>query len=467
MAFEFELLCCTVFVGYTITVFLSFCKDEDEEVQVEEVDIDEIEEVEEEVEVDEEEVEEEEEKEKEKDIYMDMNEVEDLLKQFKYKDGTIVKKGDLIELAYSKYGFHPRQQSIMEKYEVFGVDDSYRTPRLILWSYGDKKDLTVSQVAELMPYDNNKMATGGEVLGRNIKFKDYSGETRNGVITESLDGGNFAVSSGFGSILVTPEMVISFDEKPQEVKKKLFGFFEEGGNIQNDIAVIYIDEYPYYLKKLGDSTHFNMSNSKEGVDLVIPSHIGQHSGTPYYNDIRSWLKGGESPDGKRYIDKLKDGGTIPDADKKSDGRFLNKISNRVDKIWDMIGAKSGGQIRTDKEMLGSYAEKALIEVEKLGLKKNSLTSKDFAFFTNRNDHLLNEFLVWNNFYYTKFAKKEKLNYLDLFKEYPLSYCDPSIIKVVTDDEKYIPHSKIDSITVIIDGKEVRIQGKDVLNGANR
>ena len=319
-------------------------------------------------------------------------------------------------------------------------------------------------INDILDYKESKMATGGEVLGRNIKFTDYSGETRNGIITESLDGGNFAVSSGFGSILVTPEMVISFDEKPQESKRKLFGFFEEGGNINTEIVTIYVNDYPYYLKKSGDTTHLYMSNSREGIDLVIPSHIGQYNGTPYYTDIRSWLKGGESPNGKKYTETFKDGGKV---ESKPDKKFLNKISSKVDKVWDVIGAQSGGQIRSDKEMLADYAIKSLIEVEKLGLKKNSLTENDFKHFQNRNDHLLNEFLIWNDFFVNNFAEKEKASFVTLFNDYPNGYADPSIIKVVTNDEMYIPHSKIQSITVLIDGKEVLINGKHILNGANR
>jgi len=208
-----------------------------------------------------------------------------------------------------------------------------------------------------------------------------------------------------------------------------------------------------------------MANSREGVDIVIPGHIGQYNGTPYYNDIRSWLRGGESPDGKKYTESFKDGGSIDI--KKTDGRFLNKISNRVNKVWDEIGADSGGQIRSDKEMLNNYASKSLVEVEKLGLKQNSLTEKDFSFYENRNDHLLNEFLIWNNFYTTKFAEKFKDTLVQYFKQSPNAFADPSIIKVVTDDEMYIPRSKIQSIKVRIDGKEVIIKGSDVLNGANR
>jgi hypothetical protein len=43
-----------------------------------------------------------------------------------------------------------------------------------------------------------------------------------------------------------------------------------------------------------------MANNKDGVDLVVPSHILQHKGESYYDDVRSWLRGGTSPDGKSY-----------------------------------------------------------------------------------------------------------------------------------------------------------------------
>jgi hypothetical protein len=217
---------------------------------------------------------------------------------------------------------------------------------------------------------------GGHVVGQTLKFKDYNGDIRTGEIIELLKDGDYSVRSGFSSVLVTPSMIIKFEEQP--VRKKMFGLFEDGGNINSNIIVIYVNEYPYYLKKAGDTTHLYMANSREGVDIVIPGHIGQYNGTPYYNDIRTWLKGGESPNGKKYTESFKEGGSI-DV-KKTDGRFLNKISNRVSKVWDEIGADSGGQIRSDKEMLNNYASKSLVEVEKLGLKQNSLTEKDFSFY---------------------------------------------------------------------------------------
>jgi hypothetical protein len=88
--------------------------------------------------------------------------------------------------------------------------------------------------------------------------------------------------------------------------------YENGGGVDEDIIVIYVDNYPYYLKKEGDSTHFAMSNSKDGVDIVTPSHIGQHRGEVYYEDIRSWLKGGKNPNGNKYKSKnsYELGGTV-------------------------------------------------------------------------------------------------------------------------------------------------------------
>jgi len=71
-------------------------------------------------------------------------------------------------------------------------------------------------------------------------------------------------------------------------------------NGADEVITINIQGYPYYLKKMGDTTHFKLANSKEGIDYVIGSHIGQHKGEEYYSDVASWLKGGKSPNGKSY-----------------------------------------------------------------------------------------------------------------------------------------------------------------------
>jgi TolA-binding protein len=116
MAFELELLCCTVFVGYTITVFLSFCKDDEEEYEYEYEDEDEDEDE------DEEKEEEEEEKEEEKDIYMDMNEVEDLLKEqySRLKQmNDIEELSNLIEMEKEKGDLRQRLTTIENKKLIY------------------------------------------------------------------------------------------------------------------------------------------------------------------------------------------------------------------------------------------------------------------------------------------------------------------------------------------------------------
>jgi hypothetical protein len=166
---------------------------------------------------------------------------------------------------------------------------------------------------------------------------------------------------------------------------------------------------------------------------------------------------------KRYMQYEK-GGNV--ALRKADKRMLNKISNAVMDIWDKIGADSGGQIRVDKKLQAEYAKNTMIELNKMNIKKNSLTHNDFSHFEKTNNHLLNEFLIWNDFYNSKFAQGQKKQLVQLFKDYPNSYCDPAIIKVVSSSDKYIPHSKIKTLTVLIDGKQVLIKGEDVLNGVN-
>jgi hypothetical protein len=110
----------------------------------------------------------------------------------------------------------------------------------------------------------------------------------------------------------------------ESMKEK--GLYENGGGVE-DVSVIYVDDYPYYIKKMGDSTHFRMANSKDGVDIVIPSHILQHRGESYYEDVRSWLKGGANPDGNKYMsnDRYADGGKLPN----------NYKDKKPEEVWNM------------------------------------------------------------------------------------------------------------------------------------
>ena len=68
----------------------------------------------------------------------------------------------------------------------------------------------------------------------------------------------------------------------------------------DEIAKIYIGGDPYWLRKTGDSTHFHMANSEKGIKAGgWVSHVGEHRGEEYYNDVVKWLKGGKI-NGKKY-----------------------------------------------------------------------------------------------------------------------------------------------------------------------
>ena len=116
MAFEIELLCCTVFVAYTINVFLSFCKDEDKDEYEEEK-------VEEEEEEEKQSEEDEEEKQSEEDsLYMDMDEVEDLLEEqyTRLKQmNNIEELSNLIEMEKDKGDLRQRLTTIENKKLIY------------------------------------------------------------------------------------------------------------------------------------------------------------------------------------------------------------------------------------------------------------------------------------------------------------------------------------------------------------
>jgi hypothetical protein len=52
--------------------------------------------------------------------------------------------------------------------------------------------------------------------------------------------------------------------------------------------------WPWYFKKMGDSTHFYMANNEKALSTgaAMAHHVGQHRGEHYYEPLRKWLKGG-------------------------------------------------------------------------------------------------------------------------------------------------------------------------------
>lgn len=166
--------------------------------------------------------------------------------------------------------------------------------------------------------------------------------------------------------------------------------------------------------------------------------------------------------------KFAKGGSL--REKRND--YLSKLGDKEADVWDKIGANSGTKIRGDKKMLKAYAE----GVEEMLIEENvqgrSFDQEDYDFYTDQNWHLFNDFLVWNGYYKPAMTIVEKKWREKAFKEGNIYVSDPEVITVKgvspskSKSKNYIVHADIESITVKKDGKEIKVKGSDVLNGAN-
>lgn len=150
--------------------------------------------------------------------------------------------------------------------------------------------------------------------------------------------------------------------------------------------------------------------------------------------------------------------------------YLYKLSQKEFDVWDKIGAESGSEIRNSDKMLKAYAEGVEEMLQKEGVGKGSFDQEDYDYFQDENSHLLNEFLVWNNYYEPQITKTEKAwrekNYA--IPEYKNYVSNPKIIGLSSDTKStnYVPKAKIKQIVLEKDGKEILLETKDVLNGVN-
>jgi len=126
---------------------------------------------------------------------------------------------------------------------------------------------------------NQQYAKGGSV-GQQITFKHWSGDTKNGTITEDLGDGNFQVSSGFGNVLVNQEDIISSNTKTPE-RKKMFGLFEDGGEVWQ--KPYYYDFWtnemlPFFVKGLKNILSKTKDEYLKGIYLNDIGFTIGHSG---------------------------------------------------------------------------------------------------------------------------------------------------------------------------------------------
>ena len=160
--------------------------------------------------------------------------------------------------------------------------------------------------------------------------------------------------------------------------------FEKGGSTNDEVAEIYISGHPYYIKKMGDSTHFKLANSRDGVDVVIGSHIGQHRGEEYYDDIYDWLRGGKNPNGNQYKSKYyANGGSLPFMTDPNFGSFQNTGAFANGGETDGYTLNKTIEFTTSDEdsyLSGNVGGDMmdLIDVEKIGDNKYSAIAKSYS-----------------------------------------------------------------------------------------
>lgn len=153
------------------------------------------------------------------------------------------------------------------------------------------------------------------------------------------------------------------------------------------------------------------------------------------------------------------------------------LYNADSKGWNATKAESGGDIKASDELTEKYAN-AVSKALK-GIKKGSLSEEIFDELTDGNNHLLNEFLVWNGYYDAKTTATNKASYKRIWDKGNRQVANPEIISLGAKKMKpssatpikkatrnYYRNKEIKSVTILENGKKVTYAGKDVLNGAN-
>jgi len=131
-------------------------------------------------------------------------------------------------------------------FQVVGIENDY---------VGEWHSTMASAQNELKSMNSSKYASGG-IVGQDVTFNHWSGDIRKGTITEQLGDGQYAVSSGFGSVLVNPDDIISVTAPKPE--KKFLGIFEEGGSVESSFKNGGgVDKYSYWvLNEKTDEMYF-------------------------------------------------------------------------------------------------------------------------------------------------------------------------------------------------------------------
>lgn len=163
-----------------------------------------------------------------KKIYNELPEKPEWLTMEQIEDYESKMKSD--DTAYAKGGLTEHGLEIGDKlYDTFAP---YVFPNeVIVIDKNNKKHFV-----NLDEGTRGKSFAKGGVVGQEVVFNHWSGDVKTGTIEELHSNGEYIVQSGFGSMLVNPDDVISISEPKPE--KKFLGIFEDGGSIENQIDIL-------------------------------------------------------------------------------------------------------------------------------------------------------------------------------------------------------------------------------------
>jgi hypothetical protein len=290
---------------------------------------------------------------------------------------------------------------------------------------------------------NRKFAVGGEI-GNTVSFKGDYGTPRSGVVKEKR-GSSYIVATDDGDRLVDSYEVISFSETPV-AKKKRFGFFAEGGEMEEYKRGGFI----YEVQKKGSpsndmrETMFTAKNLTELKKKIIEKYgtsegflVSRRTDKGYYASVK-FAEGGEI---QSKIDKLqsvvsskmlpesvketarkkiaelekelhesketkaeekeehKAGGKEARLDKKEElNATIQKLYGIEGKAEDLINYQSGGIQGQSVDKIKKYVEYVNKEVSKLDV---PFGSEVFEVLEDENAHSLNLTLGLLGFYKNK------------------------------------------------------------------
>ena len=148
-------------------------------------------------------------------------------------------------------------------------------------------------------------------------------------------------------------------------KAESFGIQINESTVLEEPAEIYIDGYPYYLSKMGDTTHFEMVNDKNacGTGGICVHHVGEYRDHPMYDDLTKWLKGGDSMNGKKY-------GEIKEAMSHGNPQSIDDI-----KTWDDLTMFTGISNEEESELMNAVESCGTVD-ELIDWIINNISDKD-------------------------------------------------------------------------------------------